>query len=115
MGKTRLQKMKDEADKVTLAKASEVAMNMSKFWYRQWYNDKVKPNLTREQKDKVMHRISDLTLYEPIWEDRETDYQDQFPELKPYISPQVGKISGLQLVAVMEAIFEEIIGPLPSP
>lgn len=87
-------------------------MEMSKFCYKEWYKKDVKANLTREQKDAVLHRISDLTLESAIWLDRETNFIEQFPELKPYSHKP--SISGLQLVAVMEEIFEELFGKLPE-
>lgn len=84
----------------------QVAAEMAKFWYTSWYEQDVKPHLTKEQKDAVMRRISDLTLESAIWLDRDTNYIEQFPELKPYSHKP--DISGLQLVAVMEAIFKEL-------
>ena len=74
--------------------------------YEQWYKKDVASHLTEEQKDSVMRRVSDMTLEEAIWLDHETNFIEQFPELKPY--SHNGKISGLQLVAVMDAIFNEI-------
>lgn len=87
-------------------------LEMTKFWYKEWYRKDVKANLTKEQKDAVMRRISDLTLEEPIWDDRKTDFTEQFPELKPYSHT---RISGLELVAVMEEIFEELHGEISKP
>lgn len=87
-------------------------LEMTKFWYKEWYRKDVKPNISKEQKDAVLHRISDLTLEAPIWTDRETNFIEQFPELKPYSHKP--DISGLQLVAVMEEIFEELHGKLPE-
>ena len=86
--------------------------------YATWYTKDVAPHLTKEQKESVMRRISDITLEEAIWLNRETNYIEEFPELKPY--SHNGKISGLQLCAVMDAIFAEMfpqqaktIGKLP--
>lgn len=74
--------------------------------YADWYKWDVAPNLTKEQKDAVMRRVSDLTLEEAIWMNR-TNYIEQFPELKPY--SHSGYISGLQLCVVMNAIFKELM------
>lgn len=89
----------------------EAIETMAKFWYAEWYRKEVAPHLTKEQKETVIHRISDLTLESAIWLDRK-NFIDQFPELKPYSNKP--DISGLQLVAVMEAIFEELYGKLPT-
>lgn len=85
--------------------------DIAKFWYRNWYVNEVSPNLTRKQKETILRRISDLTLKAPIWLDRKTNYRDHFPELKPYAHTE---ISGLQLVSVMEACFEELYGGIKN-
>ena len=54
----------------------------------------------------VVYRISELTLRNPIWLDKDKDYIDQFPELAPYSNTK--RISGLQLCAVMGAIVDEM-------
>ena len=56
---------------------------MAEMWYRMHYKEKIGPNLTPEQKQSIIMRISDLTLESAIWLDRKTDYKNQFPELKP--------------------------------
>lgn len=78
----------------------------AQYWYAEWYKKDVSPHLTKEQKDAVMRRVSDMTLKEAIWLDHETNFIEQFPELKPYSHD--GKITGLQLVTVMEAILNEL-------
>lgn len=77
-----------------------------KMHYMLWYNEDVKPHLFTDTKIGIAKRISELTLKSPIWEDKDTNYIDQFPELKPYSN--TGKISGLQLCVVMEAIVNEM-------
>jgi hypothetical protein len=79
---------------------------MSRYFYMRWYNEDVAPYLTDEQKDAVMRRISAMTLKEPIWEDRETNWIEQFPELKPY--SHSGRIDGLQLCTVMEGCLKDL-------
>lgn len=90
-------------------KAMESLRFSALFFYSKWYTDDVAPHLTAEQKNSIMHRISQMTLRAPIWLDRETDFTERFPELKPY--SHSGKITGLQLCAVMEAILTGLTRP----
>lgn len=89
-----------------MQKAKDMLTWMTMDSYTNWYKKDVAPNLTKEQKDAVMRRVSDMTLEEAIWLDHETNYIEQFPELEPYSHNK--KISGMQLCAVMEAIFREL-------
>lgn len=75
-------------------------------WYELWYQQDVSPNLTDEQKIALSQKISELTLKSAIWLDKDINYIEQFPELKPFSN--TGKISGLQLCAVLSAIVKEI-------
>lgn len=79
--------------------------NMASFFYEEWYREKIAASLSDEEKMVLARKISELTLEAPIWTDRTTDWSSKFPELKPFSS--TGKISGLQLVAVMGAIMNE--------
>ena len=81
-------------------------LDIPKMFYRDWYDKDVSPHLDMEIKKKVIMRISDLTLYAPIWNDKVTNYLSDFPELAPY--SHTGKLSGLQLVAVMEGMFKDL-------
>lgn len=100
-------------------KSAEMMLKwMAQTAYADWYKKDVAPKLTKEQKDAVMRRVSDLTLEEAIWLDRKTNFIEQFPELKPF--SHSGSISGLQLVVVMQEIFKEMfpeqaksVGELP--
>lgn len=94
-------------DAQRLEGARNILTFMAQDSYASWYKKDVAPNLTREQKDAVMRRVSDLTLESAIWLDHETNFIDQFPELAPYSHNK--KISGLQLCTVMEAIFRELL------
>jgi len=84
--------------------------------YRSWFRKEVSGTLTREEKQKIVEAISELTLQRPIWLDKETDYgeMEQFKKLKPewYCKDErhihTRKISGLQLLAVMEEIMLEL-------
>lgn len=97
-------------------KAQDIIRFMAMESYKQWYRDDVAPNLTDEQKNAIMRRISDMTLEEAIWLDRETNFIDKFPELEPYSHNK--KISGLQLVTVMEScmldLHPEVAKSLPK-
>jgi len=81
---------------------------MAQVHYRLWYKKDVSPHLTKEQKEDVAKRISELTLESAIWLDRDTNYIEQFPELEPFSNTK--KISGLQLCKVMECIVAELSG-----
>ena len=74
--------------------------------YRQWYKESVSQHLSEDEKLAVVYRISELTLRNPIWLDKDKNYIDQFPELAPHSNTK--HISGLQLCAVMEAIVDEM-------
>jgi len=76
--------------------------------YLMWYLQDVKEHLFYDTKMEIAKRISELTLKNPIWEDRETNYIKDFPELEPYSSTK--QISGLQLCAVLEGIVKDLQG-----
>jgi len=80
--------------------------SMAEYFYRMHYHE-IKGNFTDEEKLSISKRISDLTLHGPIWLDRDTDYIDQFPELKPYVDCS---LTGLYLVAIMKGVIEDIQG-----
>jgi hypothetical protein len=75
-------------------------------FYAQWYNEDVKKHLTKEQKEKLMRKISDISLEKPIFMAGIDFDKKDFPELAPYSHTE--KISGLQLYAVMTEIFNEL-------
>jgi hypothetical protein len=74
--------------------------------YLLWYMEDVKEHLLYDTKMEIAKRISELTLRNPIWEDRETNYIKDFPELEPHSSTK--QISGLQLCAVLEGIVKNL-------
>ena len=80
-----------------------------KRFYERWYKEEVEEELTMEQKIDIMRRISELRHKNSLCRDQERNYIDQFPEFKPYSNK--GKISGLQLCIVVDAIFEELHFP----
>ena len=79
---------------------------MAEYFYRMHYH-KIKDNFTDEQKMDIANRISEITLKNPIWLDRGTDYINQFPEFKPHITCP---LSGLYLCAIMKGILEDLQG-----
>ena len=74
--------------------------------YALWYKEDVSSHLFLDTKIAIAKRISKLTLKSPMWLDKDTNYIEQFPELKPYSSTKM--ISGLQLCAVMQGVVEEM-------
>jgi len=75
------------------------------FWYKLHYQQHVSHHLSNEQKQDILKRISDLTLKEPIWLDKKTDYGNKFPEIKPYVNVP---LTGLYLIGIMKGIIEEL-------
>jgi hypothetical protein len=74
--------------------------------YASWYKEEVSKKLTRKQKEKLLRKISDISLEKPIHTIGIEFDKKEFPELAPYSHTE--KISGLQLYAVMTEIFNEI-------
>jgi hypothetical protein len=79
--------------------------NMACMFYAQWYKEDVSPKLTPEQKEKLLKKLSELSLRMPIWEIDKVPLDD-FPELKPFSN--LPTFSGLQLYTVMSEVFNEI-------
>lgn len=73
--------------------------------YLDHYTKKISPNLSYEQKHAIASKISELTLQAPIWLDRNKDYSDVFPELKPFINV---RLSGLYLTTIMKGIINDL-------
>lgn len=80
---------------------------MSKYCYEMHYHNVISQHLDDEAKKEVAERISQLSLTRPLWLDKDIDYVDQFPEIKPYINVS---LSGLYLCAIMKAILEDLQG-----
>jgi hypothetical protein len=80
-------------------------MRLAEMFYAMWYKEKVSPNLTEEVKKKLMMKLSDLSLEQPIWL-IESIPLDDYPELKPFASTQ--DFSGKQLYVVFSEIFNEV-------
>jgi hypothetical protein len=79
---------------------------MPMMFYASWYKTDVAPNLTKEQKEKLLKKISDISLEKPIYDVGVKFDKKEFPELAPYSHTE--KISGLQLYAVMTELFAEL-------
>lgn len=92
----------------------DVAQAMSMFWYEQWYLETVKPNLTMAEKRKLLDRIMEQSLKEPIWEPGFHYRKEDFPELAPFVSPVLTarkekELTGVQLYAVAMLLGQEVI------
>ena len=74
-------------------------------FYADWYKKDVAPHLTKKQKEKLLKKISDISLERPLWVAGVDFEKKDFPELAPFMHTE--KLSGLQLYAVMTEIFEE--------
>lgn len=75
-------------------------------FYAQWYQEEIKPKLSKKEKEKLLMKISDISLEKPITELNVNFDKKEFPELVPYTHTE--KITGLQLYAVMTELFEEL-------
>jgi hypothetical protein len=75
-------------------------------FYASWYIEDVAPHLSKKQKEKLLRKISDISLEKPIYIAGVEFPKKEFPELAPYAHTE--KISGLQLYAVMTEIFNEL-------
>jgi len=75
-------------------------------FYADWFKKEVSPHLTKEQKQKLLMKISDISLEKPIFEAGIKFKKSEFPELAPYAHTE--EISGLQLYAVMTELFAEL-------
>ena len=79
---------------------------MAEYFYRQHYSDVISKHLTHNQKIDIAKRISELTLKSPIWQDKEKDYKEEFPEMQGINT----KLSGLYLCAILKGIVDEMQG-----
>lgn len=79
---------------------------ISMMFYAQWYKEEVAPHLSKPQKEKLLKKISDISLEKPIHIAGIDFDKKDFPELAPYSHTE--KISGLQLYAVMTELFDEL-------
>jgi hypothetical protein len=83
-----------------------VGKEISMMFYADWYNTDVSPHLSKKKKEKLLRKISDISLRMPIYETGVEFDKKEFPELAPYSHTE--KISGLQLYAVMTELFNEL-------
>lgn len=93
-----------------------VGEEISMMFFAEWYKKDVAPKLTKKQKEKLLKKISDISLQRPIFMAGVEFDTKEFPELAPYA--HTDKISGLQLYAVMTELFEEFhpkMIPKPYP
>lgn len=85
---------------------TDMTKGMSMMFYASWYNDQVSPHLTKEQKEKLIKKLFDLSAEYPIQEAGIEFPVDDFPELKPFAN--TSKLTGLQLYAVYTELFHEL-------
>lgn len=52
-------------------------MSMAEFFYLDHYRRVISRGLTEDQKRDLAHKISELTLREPIWLNRDKDYVEE--------------------------------------
>jgi len=75
-------------------------------FYANWYKKDVSPHLTKDQKEKLLKKISDFSLEKSITVPSVKFDKEEFPELAPFMHTE--KLSGLQLYAVMTELFNEL-------
>ncbi len=80
-------------------------MSMAEAFYRMHYSEVIGKALTVEEKQDLAKRISALTLGSPVWLDRDRDYLEDFPELRPYVNV---KVSGAYLCAILSGLVEDL-------
>jgi hypothetical protein len=102
-------KSKNEGDMMSMM------LGMSMMFYAQWYKEDISPNLTIPQKQKLLKKISDLSLERDITSVGVDIDKKDFPELVPFMHTE--KLSGMQLYAVMTELFHELHpkNPLKRP
>ena len=79
---------------------------MPMMFYRLWYKNDVEPNLSKEQKIKILEKISDMSMRIPIYEPNTKIELFEIPELSQYT--KLNQYTGLQLYSVMMEIYNEI-------
>lgn len=80
---------------------------MAQGFYAAHYREKIASYLTRDQKESIARRISQLTLKAAIWTDKDKDWIEDFPELKGMVNTT---LSGLYLCTIMHEIVPELAG-----
>ena len=79
---------------------------MPMMFYRLWYKNDVEPNLSKEQKIKILEKISDISLKIPIYEPNIKIELSEIPELSQYT--KLNEYTGLQLYSVLTEIYNEL-------
>lgn len=78
---------------------------IAEMFYASWYKQEVSPNLSKEQKQALLKKLSDLSLERAFWVE-DSISKDEFPELKPF--SHTSAFSGTQLYVVMSEVFNEV-------
>jgi hypothetical protein len=82
--------------------------------YASWYKKDVSPNLSKEQKKRLLKKLSDYSLERGgIGSVGAKIPLSEFPELKPFA--HTSEFSGLQLYVVMTELFNEVSGHKIKP
>lgn len=81
-------------------------MSIDLLYYRMWYQEDVRSNLSEDEKQSILSKISEISLEISIYLPNIEIEKSRIPELAPYT--QLRKFTGRQLMAVMEEIFREL-------
>ena len=81
--------------------------DMSIFWYKKWYNEEVKPNLTRDQRFNLMKKLSEMSLRTPFQSGIKIQ-KKELPEISNFT--KLKEFSGLQLYVVFTELGKEFLG-----
>ena len=102
-----MKKKRNEDQKMTKTNIEDISYITSEYCYRLHYHEKIKSHFTEKQKKEIGKRISELTLRSPIWLERDTNYANDFPEIKSYITVP---LTGMFLCAILRGIVEDLQG-----
>jgi len=77
-------------------------------FFKLWYEEDVKPNLTLKDKQEILKQISDISLKQPIHIQGISVKHSEVPKLAKFSNTK--DFTGLQLYIVMTEIFKEVHG-----
>ncbi len=81
---------------------------MDLYFYRLWYQNEVKDNLSKEEKRNIMRNISKMSLKTPLYLPGIEIEKREISELAKYT--KLEKYSGRQLMVVLSEISNELRG-----
>lgn len=85
----------------------KMSEQMSVFWYKKWYEDDVKPNLSKEEKVELLKKLSKLSLRIPLFKAGIIIKHKEAPELARFSNTK--SFTGLQLYAVITELSKEVL------